>query len=93
MRTEIAEARQREIRESRRILFPIRLVPFDAIRSWKAFDADVGKEMARELREYFIPDFTEWTNPRRYGETLDRVLRDLRRDSQRPPQVNGQVEA
>jgi hypothetical protein len=58
--TEIRNARQAEIRESRRKLFPIRLVGFDAIRKWKCFDADTGKDLAVELREYHIPDFSNW---------------------------------
>ena len=24
------------------------------------FDADTGKDSAREIREYFIPDFSNW---------------------------------
>lgn len=44
VKTEIANARQREIREDRQMLFPISLVPFEKIREWKAFDADNGKD-------------------------------------------------
>ena len=54
---EIRNAGQDKVRENRRKLFPIRLVDFDAIRKWKCFDADSGKALAVELREYFIPDF------------------------------------
>jgi hypothetical protein len=42
------------------VLFPIRLVNFEAIRDWKCFDADVGIDSAAEIREYFIPDFSHW---------------------------------
>jgi hypothetical protein len=48
---------QREIRQKRQMVFPISLVPYDQIKEWKAFDADTGKDSAREIREYFIPDF------------------------------------
>ena len=48
MKTEIRQARKREEKEERQILFPIRLVPFETIRDWKAFDADTGKDMAVE---------------------------------------------
>ena len=51
VKTEIANARQKEIDTSKRVLFPIRLVDFDTIKRWKAFDADTGKDSARELRE------------------------------------------
>jgi uncharacterized protein YjbI with pentapeptide repeats len=57
---EIAKARKREVREQRRVLFPIRLVNFDGLRDWEYFDADIGKDSAREIREYFIPDFSNW---------------------------------
>jgi len=58
VKTEIAKARQREVREKRQVLFPMRLVSFEAVRDWECFDADTGKDSAREIREYFIPDFS-----------------------------------
>ena len=57
VKTEIANARQREAREKRQVLFPISLVPFAKIKDWRAFDTDTGKDSAREIRGYFIPDF------------------------------------
>jgi len=42
------------------VLFPIRLVPFETIRDWSAFDSEIGKDMAVEIREYHIPDFSNW---------------------------------
>lgn len=60
VQTEIRRARRAERNEGRRKLFPIRLVNFDAIRAWECFDADTGKDLAVELREYFIPDFSNW---------------------------------
>ena len=38
--TEIRRARRRERQEGKRVLFPIRVVPFEAIRDWELFDAD-----------------------------------------------------
>jgi hypothetical protein len=58
VKTEIAKARKREVRDQRRVLFPIRLAPFETLRDWECFDADTGKDSAREIREYFIPDFS-----------------------------------
>ena len=52
-----AKARKRELKEGKRILFPVRLVPFEVLRDWECFDADTGKDSAREIRDYFIPDF------------------------------------
>jgi hypothetical protein len=65
------------------VLFPISLAPFDAIRDWEAFDADTGKDSAREIREYFIPDFSRWKDHDSYRKAFDRLMRDL----QAPPQA------
>ncbi len=60
VKTEIAKARKREKEENRRMLFPISLVSFNALEDWECFDADIGKDSAREIREFYIPDFSEW---------------------------------
>lgn len=78
VKTEIAKARRRELKEKRRVLFPIRLVPFDTLRDWECFDADMGKDSAREIREYFIPDFTNWKSHDDYQGAFSRLLNDLK---------------
>jgi hypothetical protein len=78
VKTEIAKARQREVREQRQVLFPVRMVSFETIRAWECFDADTGKDSAREIREYFIPDFSNWKNDDAYQEAFQRLLRDLK---------------
>ena len=80
VRTEIAKARKREIREQRRVLFPIRLVDFETLRNWECFDADTGKDSALEIREYFIPDFSNWKDHNSYQTAFERLLRDLKAD-------------
>ena len=43
----------------------------------------MGKDSAREVREYFIPDFSNWKDATTYKTALDRLLKDLRaRDDQ-----------
>jgi uncharacterized protein YjbI with pentapeptide repeats len=83
VKTEIAKARKREVRDNRRVLFPIRLVPFEALRDWKLFDADTGKDFAREIREYFIPDLSDWKNRGSYQEAFERLLKDLKAQDSR----------
>ena len=78
VKTEIRRARREEVKAGRRKLFPISLVPFKAIRDWEAFDADVGKDIAVEVREYSIPDFTCWKDHDAYQKAFDRLLRDLK---------------
>ena len=77
VKTEIAKARKRELRDKRRVLFPIRLAPFETLRDWECFDADTGKDSAREIREYFIPDFSNWKN-RGSQEAFQRLISDLK---------------
>ncbi len=63
VKTEIAKARKREVKEGKRVLFPIRVnISYDQLRDWECFDADTGKDSAREIREFFIPDFTNWND-------------------------------
>jgi hypothetical protein len=66
LETEIAHARQRELKEGNRVLFPISLAPFSDIVNWTLFDADTGQDSAREIRQYFIPDFSNWLDPTSY---------------------------
>jgi hypothetical protein len=79
--TEIRKARKRERVGKKRVLFPMRLVPFDAIREWELFDADEGKDLAIEIREYYIPDFSDWKNHDSYQKEFEKLLRDLRTGS------------
>jgi hypothetical protein len=81
VKTEIANARKRETREKAQMLFPIGLVPFEKIRDWKAFDADTGKDSAREIREYFIPDFSNWKDHDSYQKAFERLLKDLKAEA------------
>src|SRR5207247_1059688 len=75
--TEIRKARKAELRDRRRKLFPIRLVNMDTLRDWECFDADTGKDLAVEVREYFIPDFTHWKDHDAFERAFARFLKDL----------------
>jgi hypothetical protein len=78
VKTEIRKARRRERTEKKRVLFPVRLVSFEAIRDWELFDADEGTNLAVEIREYYIPDFSDWKHHDAYSEGLKNLLRDLK---------------
>jgi uncharacterized protein YjbI with pentapeptide repeats len=69
---------ERTLRNKRRVLFPIRLVPFENLGDWECFDTDTGKDSAREIREYFIPDFSNWKNHDSFQESFQRLLNDLK---------------
>ena len=78
VKTEIAKARKREMKEGKRVLFPVRLVEFEVLRDWECFDADTGKDSAREIREYFIPDFSNWKDHDSYQTAFQRLVKDLK---------------
>jgi hypothetical protein len=75
--TEIRKAREVEKKEKRRKLFPIRLVDFNTLRNWTCFDADLGKDLAVEVREYFIPDFSKWKDHDAFEVSFARLQKDL----------------
>jgi hypothetical protein len=50
----------------------------EAIKAWECFDADSGKDLGVELREYFIPDFSRWTEYDHLEAAFTRLLKDLR---------------
>jgi hypothetical protein len=78
VKTEIKNARRREVRDARRVLFPVSLVSFDKLREWELFDADLGQDLASELREYFVPDFSDWNDDSMFEVQFAKVMAGLR---------------
>lgn len=78
VKTEIANARAQEKRKRKQMLFPITLVPYQEVKRWKQFDADRGIDSAREVREYQIPDFSNWKDHDEYRKELEKLVRDLK---------------
>jgi TIR domain/Pentapeptide repeats (8 copies) len=76
--TELRKARQAEQQSGKRKLFPVRLVDLETLRDWECFDADTGKDLAVEVREYFIPDFSNWKDHDQFEAAFERLLKDLR---------------
>jgi hypothetical protein len=88
--TEIRKAREVEKKEKRRKLFPIRLTDFETLRDWTCFDADTGKDLAVEVREYFIPDFSNWKvladgHPAAFESAFGRLKKDLEAENSKKP--------
>jgi hypothetical protein len=77
VKTELANALARERREGRRVLFPVSLVPIEVIRTWECVDTDNGIDIARELRSYHIPDFSDWSNPAAFEQQVAKVVQAL----------------
>jgi TIR domain/Pentapeptide repeats (8 copies) len=78
VKTEIRKARKIAIQEGQRKLFPIGLVDFETLRDWECFDADSGKDLGVEVREYFIPGFSQWTDHDAFEKSFARLLKDLK---------------
>ena len=76
---EIIRAKKKEDRQGSQMLFPVGIVPYQKIQDWEFFDSDSGRDLAREIREYFIPDFSLWKSDHgAYSKAIDRLLRDLK---------------
>jgi uncharacterized protein YjbI with pentapeptide repeats len=77
--TEIANAREREAREKKQMLFPITIAPFEEVKQWKKFDADLGSDSAKAVREYYIPDFSGWDSDHAgYQREFERLVAALK---------------
>jgi len=81
VKTEIRNASKREVAEQKRVLFPVRLAAWDELKQWKLFNADEGRDLATEIREYYIPDFSDWKDHDPYQKEFEKLLRDLRTDA------------
>ena len=89
VKTELANALAREHREQARVLFPISLVPIDVIRVWECIDPDSGVDIARELRSYHIPDFSNWSDPEEFERETAKVVKALQGSPSGPESPEG----
>jgi len=47
-------------------LFPVSLAAFNSLQEWECFDADTGKDSAREIRELLHPRLQHLENKSRF---------------------------
>lgn len=83
VQTEIRRARKQEKESGERKLFPIRLCSMATLDAWECFDADSGRDIAEDVREYYIPDFSRWNRPTEFETEFIKLCRDLRREGVR----------
>lgn len=76
--TEVRRAKKLEVTEQRRVLFPIRVTSYDSLLSWNCIDPETGLDIAADIREYYIPDFSNWQDHDCFEKTYYRLLDDLR---------------
>lgn len=82
VQTELRRALKREKDEKRRVLFPIRLCSYEAFKEWELIDGDSGRDLAVEVREYFIPDFSNWKDDQAFATGFERLIKDLRKSEE-----------
>jgi len=53
---------------------------FDASRTsgWECLDSDTGEDLAVEVRNYHLTDFSNWKNPAAFERAFARLEKDLR---------------
>jgi len=81
---ELLRAFRREQKEVRRVLFPVSLMPFEDLRRWRLVDPDTGADIAREVRKYFVPDFSGWPHGVGFQAALDRLVEALATTAEQP---------
>src|SRR5271157_35788 len=79
--TEIANAWERQMQQGKHVLFPVRLVSFEELEKWKCPDPKTGKDLGREIRKYFIPDFSNWKDHDSYQTAFPRLVSDLKAEA------------
>lgn len=89
---EIRRARRQEVREKRRKLFPIRLVEWETLQRWEAYDSASSPDLAEEVRQYYVPDFSNWKHEDAFEREFAKLLRDLR-SAEAPPSNLSEGEA
>jgi carbon storage regulator CsrA len=75
--TEIRWARRAEEELGERKLFPIRLANYEKLKQWECFDSDSGRDLAVEIREYHIPDFSHWNEQTAFDEACAGLISDF----------------
>lgn len=82
VRREIRNAYIRQLEEGRHIFFPVRLCSMDEIKEWDFWKSDLVIDFAEEIREYYIPDFSNWKDHDSFQTAFERLLADLRSSEQ-----------
>jgi hypothetical protein len=79
--TELRNAIKRERNEGRALLFPICLTQIEELKEWTCFDPDSGRDLAVEVREYYIPDFSQVESDEEFHTKIAELVRGLSRDT------------
>ncbi|MDP2721472.1 MAG: toll/interleukin-1 receptor domain-containing protein [Bacteroidales bacterium] len=78
VKTEISKAYKKSKQIGKKVLFPISITSFDNLLEWEQFDSDLGKDLAKEIREFYVLDFENWKDEKKYGNSFDKLVEGLR---------------
>jgi TIR domain len=76
--TDIRRARASERNTGQQKLFPIRLSDLTTFDNWVLFSDEEGRDLAVEVRSYFIPDFSNWKDHAAFEAAFTKLLAALK---------------
>ena len=56
------------------------LCSFEELTNWELLIRMNGKDLAVEIREYFIPDFSQWKMEEKFQASIKKLIQDLNSD-------------
>ena len=95
---ELKGMRELEKQERRRMLFPVSLASPPMLQSWTLMEPGSFINLAKELRQYPIPNFSDMHHEPSYESALVQLLRDLKSPFHHPrsnnlgPDFTGELE-
>lgn len=75
---ELKATRDLEKQERRRLLFPVSLVHPGIVQSWTLMEPGTFVNLAKEIRQHPIPNFSDRHHEPSYQAALNQLLRDLK---------------
>jgi hypothetical protein len=66
--------------DRRQVIYPIRIAAWDIVQAWKGFDSETGRDLARAVLEYHVPDISNWQDHESFESAFARRLENLKPD-------------
>jgi|SRR5580658_2493199 hypothetical protein len=85
IRSEAEKALLRGFNENRRVIYPVSICSLEELEKWHGIDPHTGRDYAREIRDCFIPNFSNWQDPYSYRQVFSALLRDLQSEVSAAP--------
>jgi hypothetical protein len=82
---EIRRAHKSDVRDKRRKLSPNRRMDYEVLEQLESFYADLSDDLAKEIRESFIPNFSNWKDHDSFEKAIARLLKALKAEDSTGP--------